>query len=373
MVEPIFPSIRIIPSEDVISRNGFVRELEERLFMGDSTMLAGPRRIGKTSVAIEVLNRLRERGIYTVAIDLSCVTSAEKLGFQLIRKVFQVLTGVVRPAAHTINGLLESLSKPEILVKVEDLEITSHLNEAKENPETILDETFHIAEVSAETDHKRMVIMFDEWQEIARIGGESLLKRLRSIFQRQSHVSYLFLGSEPSTMRALFADRRQAFYRFATMLDLPDITTDEWNEYVHRKLTQAGITIDRDAFDELMDTSGGHAYDTMVILQNMDIQLRLNRMDHVDISLVRQSIRQSYNQLEALYNQVWQIALNIRGADKVLTALMEGTPPYRADTTAVITRALDRLIDASILSRQRRGEYQFADPMFKTWLQQKMG
>lgn len=366
--ETIFPRGRVIPSEDVLSRNGFVRELEERLFLGDSTMLAGPRRIGKTSVAVEVLNRLRERGCYTVEIDLFHVPSIEEFGLQLMQKVLQVRTGLIRSAAHTIKGFLENLSKSEFQVKIQDLEITTHLNSMKESPEAVLDEALGIAERIGKKDGKRIIIMFDEWQEADRIGGETLLKRLRSIFQHQNHVSYLFLGSEPSMMRTLFADRRQAFYRFATMLHLPDITREEWNEYVHSKFEQSGISIDQNAFDELMDSSGGHPYCVMTILMDVVLQLRLRHANHIDSTIMGLSIDRSFDQLEAIYDELWKRVHEIKGAEKVLIALAEGTPPYRTNDDVVVKRALNRLLNISILKRIKRGEYQFVEPMFEKWI-----
>lgn len=368
MNEAIFPRGRVIPSEDVLSRNGFVRELEERLYMGDSTMLAGPRRIGKTSAAFEVLHRLRERGCYTVELDLFHVPTVEELGLQLMQKILQVRTGMIRSAAHTIKGFLENLSKSEFQVKIQDLEITTHLNAANENPEAVLDEALEIAERIAKKDGKRMIIMFDEWQEVDRIGGEPLLKRLRSIFQHQNYVSYLFLGSEPSMMRTLFADRRQAFYRFATMLHLPDISVNEWNEYILRKLGQSGITIDEGAFVELMNSTGSHPYCVMTVLMDVVLQLKLRQGRHIEQVIMQSSIERAFDQLEAIYDELWKRVLEIKGADKVLIALAEGTPPYRTNDDVVVKRALSRLLNISILKRIKRGDYQFVEPMFERWM-----
>ena len=369
----VFPRGRVIPSDDVIGRHGFVHELEERLFLGDSAMLAGPRRIGKTSVAFDVLWKLRDRGCYTVDIDLFHIPTSAELGLQIMRKVLQVRTGLLRTATHTIKGFLEFISKAEIAIKLQDLEITSRLGEVSDNPISVLDEAFLIAERIAENDNRRLIILFDEFQEIERIGGEILLKRLRSIFQHQQYVSYLFLGSEPSMMRTIFADRRQAFYRFATMLHLPDIGSDEWEEYVLRKLNQANLTMSGNAFDVLMQDTGGHPYCVMTVLFDAFLLSQIERKTQIDSEMIKNSLIRAFSQLEAIYDELWKRTLEIRGADEVLLALAEGTPPYRTNESVVVKRAINKLMDTSILKKIERGHYEFVEPMFKTWILNKVG
>ena len=70
-------------------------------------------------------------------------------------------------------------------------------------------------------DGRRVVVLLDEFQEVERLRGSDLMKRPRVQFQRQPHVSYLFLGSRPSLMWALFTTSAAAFYRFAVPAELP--------------------------------------------------------------------------------------------------------------------------------------------------------
>ncbi len=51
---------------------------------------------------------------------------------------------------------------------------------------------------------------------------------MRSYFQNQKDVAYLFLGSKEGMMKTLFSDKREAFYRFATILPLPPIPAIAW-------------------------------------------------------------------------------------------------------------------------------------------------
>jgi len=54
MPNKLFPLGGPVSEKDIVGREDFVISLVTRLFEGQSIMLAGPRRIGKTSLALEV-------------------------------------------------------------------------------------------------------------------------------------------------------------------------------------------------------------------------------------------------------------------------------------------------------------------------------
>lgn len=84
MTGKLFPVGGPVSREDVVDREEFIEHLLMRLSEGQSVMLAGPRRIGKTSLAFEVLRRLEERGFYTAAVDLFRVGSKRDFATALI-------------------------------------------------------------------------------------------------------------------------------------------------------------------------------------------------------------------------------------------------------------------------------------------------
>src|SRR5260221_237498 len=60
-----FPLGGPVPAADLVGREGYIRRAAARLGDGNHILIAGPRRIGKTSVMLEILRRLRRKGIHT--------------------------------------------------------------------------------------------------------------------------------------------------------------------------------------------------------------------------------------------------------------------------------------------------------------------
>ena len=55
MVDVVFPFGSMARGEDVVDRESYIREMVMRMEDGQSAIIAGPRRIGKSSVGREIL------------------------------------------------------------------------------------------------------------------------------------------------------------------------------------------------------------------------------------------------------------------------------------------------------------------------------
>lgn len=65
-----------------------------RLADGQSVMLSGPRRIGKTSIAYEVIRRLKQKGFYTASVDFFRISDRRELAVSLIDACLENRTGI---------------------------------------------------------------------------------------------------------------------------------------------------------------------------------------------------------------------------------------------------------------------------------------
>lgn len=367
-MEALFPKGHVLGSGDVLERRGFVQEITLRLLSGDSVMLAGPRRTGKTSVAVEALRRLAHSGCYVLNLDLFHVTSMDDFAVQLMAQAISLRTGPLQKFSHTVGELYRMLQRADVAVTIHDLEIHARLNPATQDANEIIDAALSILEDIAKKDHRRVVVLLDEFQETERLGGTLLLKRMRSVMQQQTETSYLFLGSEPSLLHALFADRRQAFYRFATMLHLPTIPDAEWETYITKKFNQVGITISHDAVILLLKHTGGHPFCVMAALGESYYGARLGQRTSINVSEMFDALSQAALTLEPIYDELWRQILAIHGGAFVARQVAYNHLPYRGLDATVARRALTKLRNLSILQKLGRGEYLFVEPMFQQWI-----
>src|SRR2546426_12703318 len=93
---PYFPVGGPVSAADLVGRETYPRRLPERLEDGQHVLIAGPRRIGKTSIILEALRRLHRHGAHTAYVDCLGVTDIRGLGERLADAILMNLSGVER-------------------------------------------------------------------------------------------------------------------------------------------------------------------------------------------------------------------------------------------------------------------------------------
>ncbi|MDQ0190244.1 AAA family ATPase [Alicyclobacillus cycloheptanicus] len=366
----VFPFGSVAQEEDVVDRERYIREMIVRMESGQSAIIAGPRRIGKSSVGREILRQLAERGQYTAAVDLFSVSSIEEFVAQLVEAILANRTGVVRRGIRTMEALRRLIGSAEIKGRFGDMEIGLNFADTDTAETDNLLKALSLAESLAEKDGRRMVILLDEFQDIERLGGAPLLKQFRATAQLQKQTTYLFLGSQPSMMKTLFSDRQQALYRFATFCPLPKIPAHAWEDYVQRKLEAQAMTITPAALGMILDLTGGHPYDVMGLVSHAYLLTATAGIDQVDADIVAGAEAQLMDHLTGIFEHQWLDVRKVKHADIVCLAICEQMPPYAVSASrSSVARALSHLLDLGIVEkRSARGAYRMVEPMFERWL-----
>jgi hypothetical protein len=377
----LFPTDVPIPASQMIGRRDDVGEIAAALLGATNLILAGPRRTGKTSVCQAAMNRARRRGCYTVALDLFRIADAAELAEALALAVI-----ANRSAAHRIVRRARELGRAALGASqaAAVLKLQSQLGEAVEiaitpgwaaqDPQGALDLALELPERVAVADGKRLILFFDEFQELAgdrRPYGDpdQLTKRMRAVFQRSTSVSYLFAGSLEHTMRDLFAPNRRAFSGFGSYHTLRPIALADWLTGIAERFEADGCTAERTALERIVELGGGHPRATMRIAQQTHlISVQLDRTD-IDLDLVAlgyeaalrgdlPTLEQSVEEIRRLHKNALQIARAVAG---------DRSPPRRL-TPSIRDRVLNLLLRAGIVEHVGRGDWRVVNPLLKEYL-----
>jgi len=371
MTRGLFPLGGPVAKEDLVGREDFIISLVNRLSEGQSVMLAGPRRIGKTSLAHEVLRRLKEKGAYTAAVDFFRFSGKRDFATSLIDACLENRTGINR----TLNILRDRAKAlaggAQFAIKLNDLEISFGFPE-KNSDDELLDHALRLPGVLADRDEKLMVVMFDEFQDASRVTDTEIFKRMRAHFQAQKGVAYLFLGSKEGMMQTLFSGRKEAFYRFATMLPIPGIAEDDWVPYITQKFTSRNIRADEDVVKEIVRFSGGHPQDTMFLCSEVHYTL----LETGDSVLTHDYVRLGYSRamlaLAPIFDEMLDDLSARHHVRRVLHQLAVGENAYQEGIHPnKVKRVIDHLINRAIIEKTARGSYVFVEPMFQRYILQQ--
>lgn len=183
------------------------REETERLkanfTYGVNTILISPRRMGKTSLVDKVCSLVEGDDIKIARIDAFGCRSENDF-------VNAFATAVVRATSN-------------------DFSLSLEYNASNQTTEEVL----KLPEVIAQSKGYRIVVCIDEFQQIGDFPDSlTFQKKLRGIWQLQSHVSYCLYGSKKHMMEQMFQNQSYPFYRFGDFFYLNKIGEEDWVEYI---------------------------------------------------------------------------------------------------------------------------------------------
>lgn len=365
----------------MIGRRDDVREIATRLDAGTHLIVAGPRRTGKTSVCEAALTRVRRRGVYTAEVDLFRVSDAAELAERVAAAVIANRSAAHRLLRRARSAGRAALSAAQARAAVrlvgelgEGVEIAFTPGLAAEDPERALSLALELPERVAQADGRRLILFFDEFQEIASArrpygDPDGVTNRMRSIFQRSTSVSYLFAGSIEHVVRDLFAPSRRAFSGFGSFYALRRIEADEWRGGLAERFEADGCTVLEPALARIVELGGGHPRATMRIAQQTHlVSLELDTRE-IDLDLVQVGFERALQGDRPTMEQVVErVRLLHKQGLPVARAVAAGQPAPRRLHPGVRDRVLKLLRDAGILEHEARGRWRVIDPLLRHYL-----
>ena len=377
----LFPTDSPIPAGQLIGRRDDLREITTRLEAGTHLILAGARRTGKTSVCEAALARAARRGAYTAKVDLFRVSDAGELAEALASAVIANRSTTHRALrrARSAGRAALSAAQGRAVVKMvgelgEGVELALTPGLAAQDPERALDLALELPERVARADGKRLILFFDEFQELASArrpygDPDAVTNRMRAVFQRTEAVSYLFAGSIEHVMRDLFAPSRRAFSGFGSFYALRPIDPEDWRAGLADRFAADGCEVAGPALERIVILGGGHPRATMRIAQQTHlVSLELDTRE-IDLDLAQLGFERA---IEGDRPTMEQIVERIRLLHKqgllVARTVAAGQPLPRRIQPGARDRVLKLLRDAGILEHESRGQWRVIDPLLRHYL-----
>jgi len=377
----LFPTDSPLPAGRLIGRRDDLAEVATRLEAGTHLVVAGPRRTGKTSVCEAALARLARRGAYTAKVDLFRVSDAAELAEALAAAVIANRSAAHRALrrARSAGRAALSAAQAQAVVRLigelgEGVELAVTPGLAARDPERAVDLALELPERVARADGKRLILFFDEFQELASArrpygDPDAVTNRMRAVFQRSTSVSYLFAGSIEHVMRDLFAPSRRAFSGFGSFYSLRPIADEEWHAGLAERFAADGCAVSEAALARIVELGGGHPRATMRVAQQAHlVSLELDTRE-IGLDLVQVGFERA---IEGDRPTMEQVVERIRLLHKhgllVARAVAAGQPPPRRIQPGVRDRVLKLLRDAGILEHEARGRWRVIDPLLRHYL-----
>jgi uncharacterized protein len=375
----LFPTDHPVRSDSMIGRASDVERIALSLLGGGNVVMAGPRRIGKTTVADAALEVCQGESAYTAKVDLFDCSDAGALAHLLALELLanrpplrRAIGDAVRAGRSVLGALRTSATLRARQDLGEEAEITIDIGRAEAEPIKALDQALRLAQRLAERDQRRVVVFMDEFQDIAsdRFGDtDTLTRRVRSVFQRSPDVSVLFAGSVEHLMRDLFGPTDRALSQFGSFQELTPITAEEWASGIRGRLRIDRTTIEEDALASLLELGEGHPRATMLIAQQAHMQAIEELRRAIDHAIVVAALDRALAAEQLRHEQqLERIRSSSRYGERMAIRVAAGAELYQGLKPQQASRALNALRDVGVVERAGQAHWYVIDPLLRRYL-----
>ncbi len=360
--------------EDFADRRKEVKTLTADAINGQDVVVFAPRRLGKSSLVSAVMAGLVRSDVLVADIDLWRIPTKEKLAEELAASIYSNLTSArdraVERALAPFRGLRIT---PTITIDPESGAIGFSFTAEQGEPD--LDATLErLLELPAELgadQGKPVVLVIDEFQEIGKIGRD-LTKLMRSVFQQQSNVSHIYLGSRKHLMEAIFNDENEPFWRSAKQMELGPIPADEFAGFITRRFAETGKGIDRGLVGRILAVTDGHPYATQRLCYEVWQEAEAaSAAGERELILAFDTVLESE---DSHFTLIWESAAS---AQQLLLAALAREPGrpltqsyrrrHRLPGASTVQRAISSLSDRELIARED-GVHRISEPFLAEWI-----
>jgi AAA+ ATPase superfamily predicted ATPase len=349
------------------------RQIEQKELLGfinasQNVLLYSHRRFGKSSLIYKLFSRLeRQRPkMDTLYVELYGTLSEKDFVSAILTSLNQVesklekLVKLVRSAIRTVRlgmSIDPITGSPGVSVSFDS-----------NYEETMLNNVLGL--LGRFSENRKLMVVFDEFQEIADYKQEGFEKRLRAIIQKHDNISYFFCGSQRHLLTEIFTNRNRAFYKLAQSYPLDKIKTKHYVPWAQKLFSKAGRRIGSGIVEEIVLRCENHPMYVQQFLfylwEKKNTEFSIDTVDMIEMRLLESSHNEFLNLWDSLtLNQKKTLKLIILtgGRDMFYAKALQSID---LNAGSQVTRALDKLVRSDIVLKN--GNYQIQDVMFKKWI-----
>jgi AAA+ ATPase superfamily predicted ATPase len=366
-----FQAGKPVTGDQLAGREDIIKQILQLTLGGQSVVLIAPRRFGKTSVLLEVLERLKQYDVFQAYVDIFSTPTPRILAEKITESVLanKKLDSVFYKFKTNVRELLKQVQFKQV---VEEFEFILDFADHKKDDFLLLNRAVDFIESFAQKFNQRIIVGFDEFGDLEKLDSSEIVKLFRAKLQLQKNTAFIFSGSYESVMNRLFFQSRSPFYRFSRVIPLAMIDADIFEQYLVEKFELLNIPVGIQTIRKILEFTGGHPYYTQLICQQIELEWKMGQKvkeGNVDYYI------ETVMWLELNYiEKVWEEISKSKEMVAVLLALARGQQNLYAALQAKkinVSRAIRHLKTRGTI-RKVDDRYGFTDPLFLYWLRKKV-
>jgi uncharacterized protein len=362
-----------VTGESFCNRKKELSELLKYIKGSQNVLLFSHRRYGKSSLILQVIRDIKEQNLNIGALHVELYGTISEKDF--ITRTFQSLNQLESNIDRLLKSVTTALKNVKLNLSIDPVTGATSVSPSfgAANEAMFLEELMNIFLTYSQK--RKLVIAFDEFQEVANYSEEGFEKRLRSFIQQHSDICYIFSGSQRHLITEMFNSTNRAFYKLADSFPLDKIETKYYIPWAQNLFAMKNIHLHAELIEDIATRFENHP----MYIQNLLFHLWDEPGEKEFSSELIDKIEDSIIEKRSLEHTVlWEtLSINQKKTLKLIL-LNDGSNLFNADalksvnlkTGSLVSKALSSLIKKEIIVKN--GNYMIQDIVFKKWLQKTL-
>ena len=267
-----------------------------KMLKNDSNyLLISRRKLGKTALIERFFEEIRanEEAI-CIFVDLFATQNLHDFILQFASSVY----AVVKPHKPLLKQFIAFLQSLRIAISYDSL---SGLPEFRLQfaPQQPMENTLQNLMAFLENQNQKIIVAFDEFQQIAEYPEKNMEALLRTNIQKMHHVQFIFSGSDQRIITELFFSQKRPFYNSTENIILGKIEIEKYSQFIEYHFFKYNKGVDKEALQFIFDWTQTHTYYVQQVCKNC-FDLPKKNINKEDVQAVCKEI---LSQNESIYQQ----------------------------------------------------------------------
>lgn len=341
-------------------------------------LLIGERRVGKTSILLAAIERVRSRGGKAFLVDLSTASSLSDVATRLLEGASRGLSKSWKDfadvVARQVKATLSVRADPGSGLLIPSLQVEARRADIAEQRRT-LGEVLDAIEEMARRRKTTVGVVLDEVQELHALGGEQAEWHLRGVIQHHQHLAYVLAGSRPSLLREMTGEGR-AFYGMLDSIAIGPMDDTHLATWIDSRFSGAKLSA-RGVGAECIRLAGPRTRDVVQLARKTYDVASTGKKRKIDAAIVAQAYTELIDDMDDGLRAQWEDASgNQRDVLRAVAASRWGLTTAAARTafalgaSGSVAKAAATLIEERrlISSSEAPAGYAFDNPYFRGWV-----
>jgi hypothetical protein len=364
----------VVRGDAFCNRREEVEDLLRAMENGEKLFVYSERRFGKTSLVRFALDKLPKKQYVSAYVDLWPTDGALSFAAVTAKAIAESMSTRAEKMLEIAKSFFGRLS-PSITINDQGRPEITFGSKRFGEPGPELEEVLEAPRKISAQRKGRVVVVFDEFQQILEYASDKVERQLRSILQTQADVSYIFLGSRRHLIQKMFLDRSRPLYRAGGHYPLGPIEEKKWLPFVRKRFQEGGKKIGDKQIHSICQLTEGHPFYTQHLCHVLwDL---CESKGQVSEELIQSAVGTLLAHEGYAYTTLWEsFAINQRRFLRGLASEPMGVKPFASDfiqrhglrSASNAQRAIESLLERDVIDRDN-GSFIIIDRFFKIWIQ----